>query len=136
MKQTLVIEIETDDMFEQSFRQDQFDDCRGAINVYTRMIEDSPGDVVYLIKRGLLHLEMSNPEAAIADLDYAIYINPDFAEAYEARAQVRMSMGNSQGAREDLVEAAELDPERMRFPALFQRLTEVLYQREHENHAA
>jgi tetratricopeptide (TPR) repeat protein len=51
-------------------------------------------------------------EAAVADLDRAIAIDPKLASAWEARGLVKESRMDYADAREDLKKALELDPNR------------------------
>ncbi len=50
---------------------------------------------------GRVRLKIKNSYVAIEDLDKAIELDPDFAQAYEARSQARQNTGNIQAAAAD-----------------------------------
>jgi tetratricopeptide (TPR) repeat protein len=66
-------------------------------NDYTKLIELYPDNPVYYLRRG----RMQNPLAQqLADLDKAIQLKPDYAEAYEARAYVRSHAANKETGKQ------------------------------------
>jgi tetratricopeptide (TPR) repeat protein len=67
--------------------------------------QDSKCARAYLA-RGLLSLDKD----ALADLDEAIFLAPDFVEAYRRRAAVHDTLGNDDKAVADYSRAIELDP--------------------------
>ncbi len=61
--------------------------------------------------RGLDHWFMVKDfNAALADFDEAIRLQPDFAEVYNQRGQLRRVIGDYVGARGDYAEALRLNP--------------------------
>jgi tetratricopeptide (TPR) repeat protein len=70
-------------------------------------IDDSMADV-YLLQ-GLAYCSLDDNEASEAALTQAIEYDPDFAEAYALRAQVRMALGDRGGMLDDLRIVSEYD---------------------------
>ncbi len=61
------------------------------------------------INRGELHRGAGRNDAALADFERAIALNPRLAEGYVGRATLRLSMGQAQAALPDLDRAIVLD---------------------------
>ena len=61
------------------------------------------------INRGELHRGAGRSDAALADFERAIALNPRLAEGYAGRATLRLSMGHAQAALPDLDRAILLD---------------------------
>jgi Tfp pilus assembly protein PilF len=53
---------------------------------------------------------MGNLEAALADSEQAISINPQYAPAYAQQARIYADQGELQNARESFQQAVEIDP--------------------------
>ncbi len=60
---------------------------------------------------GLIKLDRSDYEGAIADFDKAIRPAHKFVDAYHARAKAKFELGNHEGAIVDLDRAIKIDPE-------------------------
>jgi len=58
--------------------------------------------------RSTIRVEQLDIQGAIADLDQAIKLNPNYAEAYGHRGLVHYVLGNKQEAIKDLQKAVEL----------------------------
>ncbi len=69
----------------------------------------SPASVM-LLQRGVQELQTNAPEAATADLDAALTLDPDYTEAYNDRAAARLMQGDYAGAIRDAGEALRREP--------------------------
>jgi tetratricopeptide (TPR) repeat protein/WD40 repeat protein len=63
-----------------------------------------------LNNRAAAYREMGNPRAAMADLDKAIELAPNFGRAYYNRANVFRWLGDNESAERDYRKALELEP--------------------------
>ncbi|NJR66106.1 MAG: tetratricopeptide repeat protein [Leptolyngbyaceae cyanobacterium CRU_2_3] len=61
-------------------------------------------------QRGLDQMKQGNRAHALQEFDRALRINPQFAEAYYRRAQVRFDLGDRPGALADYTQALQLQP--------------------------
>lgn len=66
--------------------------------------------VLLLLRRGLRNLEAEQPADAVEDLDAAIVLGPDSADAWHLRAQAHARGGDPVAAAGDLREALRLEP--------------------------
>jgi len=66
--------------------------------------------VLLLLRRGLRNLEAEQPEEAVEDLDAALVLGPDNADAWHLRAQANARAGDRVAAASDLREALRLEP--------------------------
>jgi tetratricopeptide (TPR) repeat protein len=62
------------------------------------------------VNRGIIHLEARRLEAARADFERALELNPRSPDAYFARGSLRLRGGASEEARKDFDRAIALDP--------------------------
>lgn len=88
---------------------------REAIRHFSQLIQISPNAINYY-NRGIIHALAGEPQAALADFDQAVALDPTLAVAYYFRGNVRYDLGNRQGAWSDYqqglsVEPAPLDPD-------------------------
>jgi tetratricopeptide (TPR) repeat protein len=67
-----------------------------AISIYNEMISLDRAGYVYNI-RAMIKLRSGDPKSAIADLDRAININPNYLEAYITRTVVNLKLNNFKG---------------------------------------
>lgn len=71
----------------------------------------SPKDSAPILNnRAAAYREMGNPRAAMADLDKAIELAPNFGRAYYNRANVFRWLGDNESAERDYRKALELEP--------------------------
>lgn len=66
--------------------------------------------VLLLLRRALRNLEAEQPADAVEDLDAAIVLGPDVADAWLLRAQAQRRAGDPAAAAADLREALRLEP--------------------------
>ena len=69
----------------------------------------SPASVM-LLQQGIRDLQANAPAAAAADLDAALTLDPEFAEAFNDRAAARLMLGDYAGAARDAGEALQREP--------------------------
>jgi tetratricopeptide (TPR) repeat protein/predicted aspartyl protease len=67
-----------------------------------RACELAPSNADYRYQRGLVHLELKQPEPALADFDEALTLAPEHVPARLARASLRQTAGATDQAMEDL----------------------------------
>jgi DnaJ family protein C protein 7 len=89
-------------------------DFKSAIKYYTEAIDQEPDNrnvvSVLYANRALAHIKTKNYTAAKSDLDKSIDLNPNYAKAYSRRGDVKMELGDPEGARSDFQQAHSLDP--------------------------
>lgn len=69
----------------------------------------------YYAVRGHVHAELAQPEAAIADLDQALRLQPEHPEARFDRAFLSYAQGDLKRAQADIIRAVQLSPRNPRF---------------------
>jgi len=86
-----------------------------ALPVYELAIEQNPGFAPVYLGRALISPYVDRTDEQIAeDLDQAILLDPDYVDAYLARAAYRLSIDDTEGALEDLDVIMELNPDHPR----------------------
>ena len=85
-------------------------DREAAIKAYTEAIELSPTWAEAYNNRGNLKNELSQYQAALADLDRAIELKPTSANAYNNRGRTKSELGQPLAGLADLDRAIELKP--------------------------
>ncbi|HYX13334.1 MAG TPA: tetratricopeptide repeat protein [Nostoc sp.] len=82
-----------------------------ALEVSNRVIQKSPSSWAYFA-RGAARIATGDSQGALADLNEAIRLNPEYIEnaAYSLRGSIRAQQGDLKGAIADLNEAVRLDP--------------------------
>lgn len=85
------------------------DDYAAALADFRAVIEDHPGFPDVRNKAGLCLAMLGHMEKALDELDAAVEIAPDYAEAHLNRAIVLNSLGRFEEAREAFTRAGELD---------------------------
>jgi serine/threonine protein kinase/Flp pilus assembly protein TadD len=103
-------------------------DKQGAISNYTKAIELKPNYAIAHKNRGFARVDLFNRQGkldilgsdksskvdkkdTITDLNKAIELNPEFADAYIGRSMVRYALNDKQGAIADVNKVIELNPE-------------------------
>lgn len=84
-----------------------------AVECYTQALEISPrgpNSHLFYSNRAAAHMHLQDYDAAIADCNRAVQLNPGFAKAYSRLAQAQLSMGRLADARRSATQALELDP--------------------------
>jgi tetratricopeptide (TPR) repeat protein len=81
-----------------------------AANDYTASLQYNQSAEV-LISRCTANRMLAKPEAAEADCNEAIELNPELGEAYLALAMLKLDQGNSTEAEEAVQAALEINPE-------------------------
>ena len=81
-----------------------------AIDHFTTRIDRHPHDPRLHFARGKVCIELKEYRKAIADLDHAIELDPNFAGAYSERAVALSAVGDYERAVADFSRAVELEP--------------------------
>ncbi len=80
--------------------------------IITRLDENDPGDdATIFFYRGNAKDDLKDYQAAIADFDEAIKLNPELAEAFNNRGPAKFKLGNHLGALADFDRAIALNPD-------------------------
>ncbi|MFQ4139378.1 tetratricopeptide repeat protein [Nodosilinea sp. PGN35] len=81
-----------------------------ALDLLNQLVERHPQRAMYYSNRGLVYLWVGQPNAALADCDRAISLNPDLDQAYNNRAMAHASLGDLAAALNDYERAIDLNP--------------------------
>jgi tetratricopeptide (TPR) repeat protein len=100
----------------QTYRQGAALSYRGnnrqALTHFSRLIQLSP-DAVNYYNRGIIHYLAGYPQAAVADLDQSVLLDPTMAVSYYLRGNIRYEMGDRQGAFQDFRQGLSVEPSYM-----------------------
>ncbi|CAB3402824.1 unnamed protein product [Caenorhabditis bovis] len=94
------------DKANEAFSNGDFD---AALKHFTAAIEANPGSAILYARRANVLLKLKRPNAAIADCNKAISINPDSATAYKFRGRANRLLGKWVEAKQDLAVACKID---------------------------
>ncbi len=81
-----------------------------ALRLMGQLIERHPHQAMYYSNRGLVHLRLGQPKAALADCDRAVTLGPDLDQAYNNRAMCHAALGHLTAALDDYERAVDLNP--------------------------
>ena len=79
-----------------------------AVDALSEALTLDPKHVQALNARGYAYMFLRQYSKALADLNFAIDLKPEYANAYLTRAGVKGRMGDQKGADEDRAKAASL----------------------------
>ena len=80
-----------------------------AIMAYDKAIKINPHPWAYN-NRSFVRAKLGDKEGALADVNKALEINPDYAESYLQRSSIRSEWGDKEGTLADVNKALEIDP--------------------------
>jgi tetratricopeptide (TPR) repeat protein len=83
-------------------------DYKGAIRIFSRLIQAYPNYADAYYNRGLAKTKLGDKQDAIADYNQAIKIDTNLAEAYQERGNIWLELKNKDKAILDFKKAAEL----------------------------
>jgi tetratricopeptide (TPR) repeat protein len=83
-------------------------DYAGAIQDYTRAIENRPDDARLLVDRGWAYLFFDSPKPAVVDFEAAVKLDPKDPDARNGRGMAHARLGNHRAAVADAREALRL----------------------------
>lgn len=81
-----------------------------AADHFTRLIEANPSAWAYS-RRSFVRIAIQEPDAALADLDQALHLDPLMVDYWVRRAELRAARDDSPGAIADYTAAIRLQPE-------------------------
>jgi tetratricopeptide (TPR) repeat protein len=87
---------------------DEDEDTRAAILDYTRAVELGADEAEILTWRAEAYVCLDEHQAALADAERVLALDPDCGEAMHMRARCKKASGDAAGAQEDLERAAEM----------------------------
>ena len=85
-------------------------DFEGALKDYTDAIGEEENPSIYS-ERAVVYFYLKNLEASMADMNYAVNLEPENPYRYSSRAFIKDAMGDTEGAIADYEIAIKLDPE-------------------------
>lgn len=104
-------------MFNMALAQQDVEDLQGADSTFNDLLKYYPGFDSGYLGRARLRLEQKDTVSALSDIEKALSINKNAANAYIMRADIAISRGDSlKQAAADMDEAIHLQP---RLPGLY-----------------
>lgn len=94
----------------RSFAASETKNTDKAIELWSRLLQDLPGDVQALSQRGVLYAEQGKREPALADLLHAVELAPNSAPTRNAVCWGKILLGDFADAQADCIKALALDP--------------------------
>ena len=79
-----------------------------AIDQFDQALKLDPKMSLALNARGYAHYRLKHLPEALRDLDVAIQLNPNYANAYQNRSSARKASGDAVGAEADAAKARQL----------------------------
>ena len=87
------------------------DNMDGALQNYKKIEELNPFSHEYILKTANVYIKTNKLDKALQMMDDAIENEPDFAEAFKLRGNIKLLLHDEQGSMDDLKKALELAPE-------------------------
>lgn len=97
------------DFYIQGIEKFKQQDYAGAIEEFSRALQQNPDDTAAYLKRGLAYYDSGAIMQAVSDYTEVIKINPENGEAYYCRALARLALKNLPGALEDVNKAISIN---------------------------
>lgn len=111
------------DLLKKGYKKFMMKDYKGAVQVYTKILEYNPENPEAYAYRGLCKYHLKDYEGAMIDFNKALSIQPDYAEVYDLRGIVKGELGDKEGACEDWKKSFELG-----FKGAFQLIREFCWE--------
>jgi len=96
------------DLLKKGYKRVVMKDYKGAVLIYTKILDFNPENAEALAYRGLCKYHLKDFEGAIIDFNRAILHQPDYAEVYDLRGIAKGELGDKEGACEDWKKSFEL----------------------------
>lgn len=93
---------------------DQVSFTEQIIKDTTKGLKINPEGTYFLLMRGRSYGDLGQYDKALSDLDKAIDLKPDYADAFVERGYVKQKMGDLRGAEEDYNKGLKIDPSFMK----------------------
>ena len=97
-------------LVDRSMTAAAFSDFEAALSDLTRAQSNAPERADILVLRASAYRYLDQPGRAMADVEWALELDPGNAEGYLERGNLRRLAGDDQGARDDWIEAVNLAP--------------------------
>ena len=88
-----------------AFLKEEYSD---SIGLFSALLTEQPDHKIFLASRGSAFLRLNRLDEALADLDKALALDPNYGAAYASRAAVHQELGHDALAADDLATVAGL----------------------------
>lgn len=99
-----------EDFYSRGIERSDKNECKGAIEDFTRVIERDPDHDLAFFNRAIEKTHIKDHKGAIEDFTRSLEIKPT-SSAYYGRAKSRMVLKNYEEAIKDYTRAIELEPD-------------------------
>lgn len=99
-----------DDLRKEAFAADKAHQTDKAIERWSKLLDEKPGDEQAFRARGALYAEQGKRDLAFADLLHAVEKNPNAASTRNAVCWSKILLGDFADAQSDCIKALALDP--------------------------
>lgn len=82
-----------------------------AAEWYNKALTEAPNNPDIYNDRAVCYFHQGRKRDALADLDYAVQLQPEYSYRYASRAYIKSALKDIDGAIQDYQKAVELDPE-------------------------
>lgn len=96
------------ELLRKGYKKVTMKDYKGAVQVYSRILEFNPENTEAMAYRGLCKYHLKDYDGALIDFNKAILFQPDYAEVYDLRGIIKGELGDKDGACEDWKKSFEL----------------------------
>lgn len=95
-------------LYKKGVEQNRKGNFKEAITLYSRAIEKKPDSPELFFVRGRAYRQNEQYDEALRDLDRAIALKPNYAEAYSQRGVLQIGRGDTAKARSDFKKSCDL----------------------------
>lgn len=97
-------------LFQQGLSKVKQNDHKGAVAIFTKLLENDPKNADALSQRAVAYLNLEEYELSMIDMNLAIEYDPNYAYRYQCRGYLKARLKDHEGAVADYEKAVQLDP--------------------------